>query len=346
MCFLAKNQYGPLDLRLFAYLGLATLQESSRPLTPDERKHLTLPSLLCNPVERGQRGVCGVYFAKRDDGRILEDHNIEYVFKPDIEEGSQDLKRGVIFGDAVWKESAAYLIDHGGFARVPTTKTGIAKIRKGVEEAGVTQQVGSLQSYVAHLCSAEDFGCSKFSTDDVHRIGLLDCRILNLDRHEGSILVTRDHKLVPIDHGFSFPSWRELEDVFFCWSSWKQAAEPFSNETKKYVAALDPLADTSTLLGHGIRHECVLTYVVCSLLVQIGVAAGLTLRDLGMIMQRNVSGAMELPSRLEVIVSKAASESDFDTFEFVSLQSWDDMKLKHFLRCFVKAARDELARLL
>jgi hypothetical protein len=38
-------------------------------------------------------------------------------------------------------------------------------------------------------CTAGDLGASLFSTLDVQRIALFDMRVLNLDRHDGNILV-------------------------------------------------------------------------------------------------------------------------------------------------------------
>jgi hypothetical protein len=53
-----------------------------------------------------------------------------------------------------------------------------------------------------------------FSADEIHKIAVLDLRLLNLDRNEGNILVqeVQDQytgesslKLVPIDHGLTLP---------------------------------------------------------------------------------------------------------------------------------------------
>jgi len=49
---------------------------------------------------------------------------------------------------------------------------------------------GSLQTFVENIGDADSFGSSQFSVDDVHRIGVLDIRLCNLDRHLGNLLVT------------------------------------------------------------------------------------------------------------------------------------------------------------
>jgi len=54
----------------------------------------------------------------------------------------------------------------------------------------------------------ENFSPSLISNDEVHKIAVLDLRLLNLDRNECNILVQKiddSYKLVPIDHGLTIP---------------------------------------------------------------------------------------------------------------------------------------------
>lgn len=73
---------------------------------------------------------------------------------------------------------------------------------------------GSLQTYVDSEGPIENFSSDLFHKDEVHKIAILDLRILNLDRNETNILVKIkiDRKtrkkvktLVPIDHGLCIP---------------------------------------------------------------------------------------------------------------------------------------------
>lgn len=48
--------------------------------------------------------------------------------------------------------------------------------------------LGSFQRYVSHECGSWDLAAYKFAVEDVHRIGLLDLRIFNTDRHGGNML--------------------------------------------------------------------------------------------------------------------------------------------------------------
>ena len=88
-----------------------------------------------------------------------------------------------------------------------------------------------------HDCDTSEMGASRFGARDVHRIGILDIRIWNTDRHAGNILVRRQRassaglsglqmldssqlELVPIDHGFCLPE--SLEPPYFEWLHWPQ----------------------------------------------------------------------------------------------------------------------------
>lgn len=150
--------------------------------------------------QRAEDGTSGVYFLKNAFDRMVG------VFKPADEESiyldgynGGEIKVGCMPGEGNLKEVAAYLLDNKGFHGVPPT----ALVSCSHDTFGNKPKIGSLQEFVTYESTAEDMGSSKFSTRDVHKIGLLDCRILNLDRHLGNILVTEEEgafRLVPIDH--------------------------------------------------------------------------------------------------------------------------------------------------
>lgn len=99
-------------------------------------------------------------------------------------------------------------------------------------------------------------GTSSFPVSALHRIGILDIRILkNTDRHSGNrnLLVKKldgvgmfgQVELIPIDHGLCLPE--NLEDLYFEWIHWPQASIPFSEEEMKYIASRDPFEDCEML---------------------------------------------------------------------------------------------------
>eukprot|EP00457_Paulinella_chromatophora_P001038 gb/GEZN01001040.1/.p1 GENE.gb/GEZN01001040.1/~~gb/GEZN01001040.1/.p1 ORF type:complete len:937 (+),score=63.25 gb/GEZN01001040.1/:373-3183(+) len=288
-------------------------------------------------------GLNGAYLCRDSDGG-------KWVFKPLDEEGykrpeelEEDereetlhevivfdgqihklaLRRGVIHGDTVKKEEAAFSLDDG-FAGVPRTFTAHIQLENDKGESEL--KYGSLQEYVEHVGSAEEMGPNFFNTEDVHRIGVLDIRLLNLDRHLGNLLVVPSretppaltglgsdgsktdnqsrggYRLIPIDHGFILPDFRHTGDVNLEWLHWKQCKEPFSPETLAYIDALNPLQDALKLKQLNIRDEEVLTSLTTTMLLRKGAARGLTLYELGSIVQRP---EFDTKSTLEKIVDQA-----------------------------------------
>ena len=129
------------------------------------------------------------------------------------------------------------------------------------------QKLGSLQRFVEHKCDAGEMSASHFSADNVHRIGVLDIRLLNCDRHSGNLLVCEGggsgagsfaapYTLVPIDHGYALPE--ALDNPYFEWLFWPQTSVPFSDAVKEYVANLDVQADIALLREKvpSLRDEC------------------------------------------------------------------------------------------
>lgn len=118
-------------------------------------------------------------------------------------------------------------------------------------------KLGSLQAFAEHKCDANELSPSVFSADNVHRIGILDIRLLNTDRHAGNLLVSvpaaagsdgtgslsalssglrAPYTLVPIDHGFALPE--ALEGPYFEWMYWAQTSVPFSEEVSPTTSDL------------------------------------------------------------------------------------------------------------
>jgi len=170
--------------------------------------------------------------------------------------------------------------------------------------------VGSLQQFVPHQCSADDMGPSKFSRDDVHRIGILDLRIFNLDRHGGNILVDNSHRLVPIDHGLSLPPIDSLGEAEFGWLYWRQAKQPFSDAMKQSVAELSIEQDAALLRQIGLPERCVTTARVSTAVLKRCVAAGWSLYEIGSMFTRKLLG--QEPSVLESLVRDARTEDSGD----------------------------------
>lgn len=241
--------------------------------------------------------------------------------------GQQGWKHSIRVGETGIRELAAYLLDHGGFAGVPPTalvKFSHAEFSAATDnasaEAATVPKLASLQRFIGHGFDAGELGPSFFSVDSVHQIGILDIRLLNLDRHAGNMLVMKhDHKsyasgvaladLVPIDHGFSLPEW--LDDPYFEWLHWPQASVPFSESELEYISKLDPFKDAEILRTEvpSLRESSVRVLIICTIFLKQATAAGLCLAQIGQMMTRGFCGDEETTSELEKICLQVKTSS-------------------------------------
>ncbi|QCD97093.1 Phosphatidylinositol 3-/4-kinase [Vigna unguiculata] len=247
--------------------------------------------------------------------------------------GQPGLKKSIRIGETGIRELAAYLLDHGGLAAVPPTalvkfSNAAFFVTSNAASAPPMPKVASLQRFVGHGFDAGELGPSFFSVSSVHNIGILDIRIMNLDRHAGNMLVAKHDSsnnnnnnnnnnntsygatvadLVPIDHGFCLPEW--LDDPYFEWLHWPQASIPFSDFELDYISKLDPFKDAE-LLRTGVpllRESAVRVLIVSTVLLKQAAAAGLCLAEIGQMMTRKFRGGQELPSEMENICLKVKS---------------------------------------
>lgn len=241
-------------------------------------------------------GVNGTYFLKDKDGNFIA------VFKPIDEEGNSDRNpknhqqnrmelrsipnKGIKDGEAALREVAAYLLDREGFIGIPRTDL----VQITFHGKSTETKIGSMQEFIDNDGSSEDFGCSGFSAKDVHKIGIIDIQMMNMDRHAGNVLVKKDTKtkklrLVPIDHGFSLPD--GLDCPWFEWMSWPQAKVPFDDETKDYIMRIDIDKDAAMLERLGIRKECIKTMKITTTLLKKAVLHNKTLYEIGRMICKN-----------------------------------------------------------
>lgn len=152
-----------------------------------------------------ESGVGGTYFMHDEYNRTIG------VFKPQDEEmwctnnpkgftpktpSFKEYKpsRGAEAGEAAFREYAAYLLDHENFSGVPAT--GLVVCGHPTFSTGSSYgehfKIGSFQEFKEHDFDAEDISSSKyqmFPVHEVHKIAILDIRLLNTDRHGGNILI-------------------------------------------------------------------------------------------------------------------------------------------------------------
>ncbi|KAL0408775.1 UNVERIFIED_CONTAM: Phosphatidylinositol 4-kinase gamma 7 [Sesamum radiatum] len=259
--------------------------------------------------------------------------------------GQPGLKRSVRVGETGFREVAAYLLDYDHFANVPPTALvkithSIFNVNDGVsgnkpQTKKLVSKIASFQQFIPHDFDASDHGTSSFPVSAVHRIGILDIRILNTDRHAGNLLVRKldgagqfgQVELIPIDHGLCLPE--SLEDPYFEWIHWPQASIPFSDDELEYIGNLDPVRDSEMLRSElpMIRDACLRVLSLCTIFLKEAASYGLCLAEIGEMMSREFRSGEEEPSELEVICIEARrlvaeemlspkSQTDFDEFQF------------------------------
>ncbi|GFE53292.1 phosphatidylinositol 3-and 4- [Babesia ovis] len=247
----------------------------------------------------------------------------------------QGFRSGVLSGEGASREVAAYLLDsaYGGVCGVPDTTMVEAshpcfknscdeRFVKDVE-SGQKWKTGSLQEFIDCKESSGNYNPSLFSVGDVHRIGIFDIRVVNLDRNDGNILVkdlrqhnhdgqspgagTLRYKLIPIDHGLILPDVIDVADMDLVWFEWPQAEIPFGKNELKLILAYNPDKDAERLRKRLlIRPECLRTMRVSVRLLQIGAVMHLNLKQIARILCRN---DMDEPSDLEKMIKKAIEQA-------------------------------------
>lgn len=183
-------------------------------------------------------------------------------------------------------------------------------------EVNMQTKKGAFQVFVPNLGDADDFGPGVFNMDQVHQIAVLDIRTLNHDRHGGNILVTNSsikgqrYDLVPIDHGYILPD--IIQSVPWpVWMDWPMIRKPLSPSVRRYIECLDAESDVRRLTNelNGIfRPGALQGLKIATALLQKGIAAGLTLYDVGLLMYIRRDEPYER-SELEKIVNEAEEAS-------------------------------------
>lgn len=256
-------------------------------------------------ADRVSEGGGGVYAVQsRLSGEKLA------MFKPAEEE--KFVREGIFPGEGAVREEAAYVLDSrtNGFSGVPAT----AAARLHVANIGSSKH-GAVQRFLIGSIGSMDGYGMPFDLDkanafvpiaQVHRIGLLDVRTFNTDRHPGNILLIGEkapYTMVPIDHGCILPSWFHLGEARFDWLEYPQCKAPFTNNELAYIDSLDAESDAVLLRKLGIREECVTTMKICTLFLKLAANSGRNLHWMGSYLQR--SGCLENPSDLELAVERA-----------------------------------------
>ena len=116
--------------------------------------------------------------------------------------GSPGFRKGILSGESATREVAVFMLDRSRFHGVPETSY-VEFYHRFFEERRLNESApvkssptikaknhksktkhGSLQRFVQHDDTIGNFGASCFSVEEIHKIAILDIRILNCDRND------------------------------------------------------------------------------------------------------------------------------------------------------------------
>ncbi|OEU13330.1 phosphatidylinositol 3 and 4-kinase, partial [Fragilariopsis cylindrus CCMP1102] len=236
-------------------------------------------------------------FKASDEEPYAENNPRGYIQQP-----GQDmfLREGVIPGEACIREVAAFMLDHGGFSGVPMTT--LVECRHPTFNINGSR-MSLAEEFVRTDCCADDISPSKLSVEEVHKIAVLDIRLMNADRNSANLLCRRKTdnsiELVPIDHGFCLRSVADNSWMDWCWLDWPHLKQPMSRKTKKYILHLDIAKDAKMLQERfNICGEALDYFYASSSILKAGTKAGLSLYEIAVMCCRN-DNLGEVPSKLE-----------------------------------------------
>ena len=191
------------------------------------------------------------------------------------------MRGGIFPGEACFREVAVFLIDHEGFSGDPITTLiearhsafhnnssqpkehhssiglhPLSKIVSTPSSENLVNKVGSCQEFIAAECTMDDLSPSMISVDEVHKIAILDIRVMNADRNSANLLCkrlenvggkSRKYSLTPIDHGYCLRSECDVCWFDWCWLDWPQLKEPLSKKSRSYIMNLKVERDAQLL---------------------------------------------------------------------------------------------------
>jgi len=261
------------------------------------------------PIELCDEGVGGTYFLLDPAGNKFA------VFKPvDEEPGASNNPKKLVTnpllppGGGGIREAAAYAIDRG-WAGVPETHF----ISNVATQIGTKS--GSIQQFIPNDGESSSVGSSSFAVEDIHRIGVLDTRLFNMDRNGENMLLKRaggEHRLIPIDHAYILPP--TLDGAYFDWMFWSQAKKPFSAEILAYIMSIDEVSDATLLRNLGIPEPNVRTMLASTMLLKHCASRGHSLFEIARLVCRDCPSN---PTLLEQLFGRA-SVPEVDTVTFCS----------------------------
>lgn len=141
---------------------------------------------------------------------------------------------------------------------------------------------------------------------EIHKIAIFDIRALNCDRHLGNMLVDKDLRVYPIDHGFAYPG--KARQIRYNWICFPQSNVPFSTKDLEYIASLNPDKDVELIRKKYPQYpeEGLFRVKIATMLLQIAARRGFTACQIADLMQ-----ARDVPMFKKTGIDQCYFEDEF-----------------------------------
>jgi len=279
-----------------------------------------------------ESGTGGTYFIRGTNGDKVA------CLKPSDEEAgalnnpqenqSWGARVGISPSSQYKREIAARLLDTHGFHGVPLTVCVEVAYNPAFtyRHNNKMTKVGSLQRFVGNqepkgkkslscdIDKTSDIDKKSLPVHDVHKIGILDIRLLNADRNGANIILNRNdnaddekdiEELIPIDHGLSIPPVMAIDDIDWCWLKMTQSQERFCDEHLQFIKQIDIDNDIMKLRQFfNLDERAIENLRISHMVLTEGAKMGLNLYQIGCMIRRTKYDTPS-SSTLEVLISEA-----------------------------------------
>lgn len=131
-----------------------------------------------------------------------------------------------------------------------------------------------------------DCGYGLLSLVDIQKIAVFDIRILNMDRNDENLLISKDYStgkytVTPIDHGLSLPDTLFVLEEYWMWYSWSPLNKQMCDEIKEYISGIDIEGDIKKMKKvFNIKPFCIKNYRIVNTLLKIGAKHDLSIKEI------------------------------------------------------------------
>jgi hypothetical protein len=163
-----------------------------------------------------------------------------------------------------WGDVLAYRLDHDSFANVPLAFR-FAKL----SERAPQREYFLSGSFIKWVPNAREMTATEqmqLINEDRQVISILDMRLGNYDRNVGNVLVDKEGKLVPIDHDYTFTSYKRYAGA--CYGN-----QPLSQKCQDYILNLDLNRDIAILREFDVPENEIENFVIRTIFLKLAAEA-------------------------------------------------------------------------